>query len=54
MGKIVDTCLNAMPDDDTEVFLKPSTLAHIGDAVTKFYTLEQLAGSIARAFDQPI
>lgn len=36
------------------MFLKSATLAHIRDVTTKFFTLEQLAGSIAKAFDEPI
>ncbi|QDU94910.1 FAD-dependent oxidoreductase [Lignipirellula cremea] len=36
------------------MFLKSSTLSHIRNLATKFYSLEQLAGSIAKAFDQPI
>ncbi|GJL82636.1 MAG: oxidoreductase [marine bacterium B5-7] len=36
------------------MFVKSSTVAHIRDLATKFYSLERLAGSIAKAFDEPI
>lgn len=36
------------------MFIKSATVAHIRDVATKFYSLEQLAGSIAKAFDEPI
>ena len=35
-------------------FIKSATVAHIRDVATKFYSLEQLASSIAKAFDEPI
>jgi 2-polyprenyl-6-methoxyphenol hydroxylase-like FAD-dependent oxidoreductase len=36
------------------MFIKSATVSHIRDVATKFYSLEQLAGSIAKAFDEPI
>ncbi|QDV48062.1 FAD-dependent monooxygenase [Gimesia fumaroli] len=36
------------------MFIKSATVAHIRDVATKFYSLEQLASSIAKAFDEPI
>jgi 2-polyprenyl-6-methoxyphenol hydroxylase-like FAD-dependent oxidoreductase len=36
------------------MFVKSATVAHIRDLVTRFYSLERLAGSIAEAFDEPI
>jgi len=36
------------------MFVKSATVAHIRDLVMKFYSFEQLAGSIAKAFDEPI
>ncbi|MCA9756276.1 MAG: FAD-dependent monooxygenase [Candidatus Eisenbacteria bacterium] len=36
------------------MFVKSGTLAHIRDLITKHYSLEQLAKSIAKAFDEPI
>jgi len=36
------------------MFVKSATMAHIRDLVTRFYTMEGLAGSIAEAFEEPI
>jgi len=36
------------------MFMSSGTLAHLRDVATKFYSLEQLAGSIAKSFDEPI
>ena len=36
------------------MFVKSAPLARVRDLATKFYSLEQLAGSIAKAFDEPI
>ncbi len=36
------------------MFIKSATVSHIRDVATKFYSLEQLAGSISKAFDEPI
>ena len=36
------------------MFVKSPSIAHIRDLATKFYSLEGLAGSIAKAFDEPI
>jgi FAD-dependent urate hydroxylase len=36
------------------MFVKSASIAHIRDLAMKFYSLERLAGSIAKAFDQPI
>lgn len=36
------------------MFVKSASIAHIRNLAAKFYSLEQLAGSIARAFDEPI
>lgn len=36
------------------MFVKSATIAHVRNLLTKFYSLERLAGSIAEAFDEPI
>lgn len=36
------------------MFVKSASIAHLRDLITKFYSLEGLAGSIAKAFDEPI
>ncbi len=36
------------------MFIKSASIAYIRNLVTKFYSLERLAGSIAKAFDEPI
>ena len=47
-----------MQDDSRHLaramFMSSGTLAHLRDVATKFYSLEQLAGSIAKSFDEPI
>jgi 2-polyprenyl-6-methoxyphenol hydroxylase-like FAD-dependent oxidoreductase len=36
------------------MFVRSASIAHIRDLATRMYSLERLAGSIARAFDEPI
>ncbi len=36
------------------MFVKSASIAHVRDLITKFYSLERLAGSIAKSFDEPI
>lgn len=50
--------VESMQDDARRLartmFVKSATVAHIRDLATKLYSLERLAGFIAKAFGQPI
>ncbi|MEJ2640916.1 MAG: NAD(P)-binding protein [Desulfosarcinaceae bacterium] len=55
----VDVTLVERVQDDSRrlartMFVKSAPIAHIRDLATKLYSLEGLAASIAKAFDEPI
>ncbi|HEX7328761.1 MAG TPA: FAD-dependent monooxygenase [Casimicrobiaceae bacterium] len=50
--------VEAIQDDSRQlarlVFVKSATLGHMRDLLMQFYSLERLASSVAKAFDEPI